>query len=89
HLANDPQVIGAMQVVLYQHGKKARLRSCEMIAAVYCDLVPFDIEGNCLLTPTYKLKRRVATDYYRKQIEAMYDQLSDKNSATSSSSNGA
>ncbi|KAJ2787137.1 medium-chain fatty acid-CoA ligase faa2 [Coemansia interrupta] len=83
-LANDPQVISALQVVLYQHGKKARLRSCEMIAAVYCDVVPFDIEGNCLLTPTYKLKRRVAMDYYRKQIEAMYDQLSDKNGGGSS-----
>ncbi|KAJ1814267.1 medium-chain fatty acid-CoA ligase faa2 [Coemansia sp. RSA 2598] len=79
HLANDPRVISAMQVVLYQHGKKARLRTCEMIADVYCDLTPFDIEGNGLLTSTYKLKRRVAAEYYRKQIDAMYDHLSEKN----------
>ncbi|KAJ2021301.1 medium-chain fatty acid-CoA ligase faa2, partial [Coemansia sp. S85] len=71
-LVNNAQVINAMLVVLFQHGKKARLRTCEMIADIYCDPVPFDIEGNGLLTPTYKLKRRVAIQHYRSQIDHMY-----------------
>ncbi|KAJ2727013.1 medium-chain fatty acid-CoA ligase faa2 [Coemansia sp. Benny D115] len=77
-LANEEQVITALLVVLYQHGKKARLRSCEMITAVYCDVAPFDIENNGLLTSTFKLKRKVASQYYAKQIEMLYSEIKDK-----------
>ncbi|KAJ1667118.1 medium-chain fatty acid-CoA ligase faa2 [Coemansia sp. RSA 1646] len=74
-LANDDQVRSAILIVLYQHGKKAHLRSCEMIADVFCETVPFDIEGNGLLTSTYKLRRKIAAKYYKSQIDEMYARI--------------
>ncbi|KAJ1729624.1 medium-chain fatty acid-CoA ligase faa2 [Coemansia sp. Benny D160-2] len=74
-LANDDQVRSAILIVLYQHGKKALLRPCEMVADVFCETVAFDVEGNGLLTPTYKLRRNVAAKYYRKQIDDMYQRI--------------
>ncbi|KAI9505165.1 medium-chain fatty acid-CoA ligase faa2 [Coemansia sp. RSA 1358] len=77
-LANDEQVRSAILIVLYQHGKKARLRSCEMIAEVFCDTTPFDIEANGLLTSTYKLRRHFAAKYYKKQIDDMYRRVDEQ-----------
>ena len=43
----------------------------ERVRAVACEPEPWTVENECQ-TPTYKLKRRVLTEKYRKTIEALY-----------------
>lgn len=37
----------------------------------------FSVENN-LLTPTFKLKRNIGREYFKVQIDAMYDELKKK-----------
>ncbi|KAJ2458797.1 medium-chain fatty acid-CoA ligase faa2 [Coemansia sp. RSA 2424] len=74
-LCSDEQVTGALLVELRKAGREAKLQGFEIIRSIYCESEPFDIEGNKLLTSTFKLKRNVARDYYRKQIDDMYREI--------------
>ncbi|KAI8325851.1 acetyl-CoA synthetase-like protein [Martensiomyces pterosporus] len=58
--------------MLAKDGKTAKLQGYEILKAIKIDPVPFDVETNCILTPTMKLKRNVAADHYRADIDAMY-----------------
>ncbi|KAJ1856929.1 medium-chain fatty acid-CoA ligase faa2 [Coemansia sp. RSA 1822] len=77
-LCASEQVVGALLVELRKLGRNAKLQGFEIIRQVYCDPVPFDIETNGLLTSTFKLKRNIARDYYRQQIDDMYSQINQK-----------
>ncbi|ORX67289.1 acetyl-CoA synthetase-like protein [Linderina pennispora] len=77
-LCKDAQVVGALLVELVQLGRKSKLQGFEIIKAVFVEPVPFDIETNALLTSTFKLKRNVACDYYRAQIDEMYQKITAK-----------
>ncbi|KAI8326523.1 acetyl-CoA synthetase-like protein [Martensiomyces pterosporus] len=74
-LCKDRNIIGALLADLEQHGRTSRLQGFEIIKNAYCDTVPFDIEGNGLLTSTFKLKRSIATAYYHEQLDELYRQM--------------
>ncbi|KAJ2772776.1 medium-chain fatty acid-CoA ligase faa2, partial [Coemansia nantahalensis] len=74
-LCADPRVAAALLAELADLARAAKLQGFEVVRAVFCEPVPFDIETNGLLTTTFKLKRSVARDYYRRQIDDMYAAL--------------
>ncbi|KAJ1833018.1 medium-chain fatty acid-CoA ligase faa2 [Coemansia sp. RSA 2703] len=61
-----------MQERLAALGRKAKLQGYEILKAIKVEHRPFDVETNCLLTPTMKLRRNIAAEYYRPDIDAMY-----------------
>ncbi|KAJ2898651.1 medium-chain fatty acid-CoA ligase faa2 [Coemansia aciculifera] len=75
-LCGNKQVADALLAELSKLGKESKLQGFEIIRSIHCEPEPFDVEGNKLLTPTFKLKRNVAKDYYRKQIDDMYQRIS-------------
>ncbi|KAH8920776.1 acetyl-CoA synthetase-like protein [Atractiella rhizophila] len=50
---------------------KEKLRGFERVKAIHLTLEPFTID-NELLTPTMKVKRNIAAQYFRKQIDELY-----------------
>jgi long-chain acyl-CoA synthetase len=62
---------------LEQLGKSNKLSSLEKPKDILLTTEPFSIENN-ILTPTFKLKRNVGRDIYKKQIDAMYVELHKK-----------
>ncbi|KAJ2162306.1 medium-chain fatty acid-CoA ligase faa2 [Coemansia sp. RSA 552] len=71
-LCADEKVNAAMLRRLATLGRKSKLQGFEILKAVLIDHRAFDVETNGLLTPTMKLRRNIAADYYRPQIDAMY-----------------
>ncbi|KAJ1663236.1 medium-chain fatty acid-CoA ligase faa2 [Coemansia sp. RSA 1813] len=53
-------------------GRKAKLQGYEILKAIKIEHRPFDVETNGILTPTMKLKRNIAAEYYRPDIDEMY-----------------
>jgi long-chain acyl-CoA synthetase len=51
-----------------------KLSSLEKPKDIYISKEPFSVENN-ILTPTFKLKRNVARDVYKKEIDQMYEIL--------------
>ncbi|KAJ2388366.1 medium-chain fatty acid-CoA ligase faa2, partial [Coemansia sp. RSA 2603] len=74
-LCADEQIVGALLVELRVLGRESKLQGFEILAAIHCDPVPFDIEGNGLLTSTFKLRRDVAKKQYAENIKQMYLKL--------------
>ncbi|KAF9669957.1 hypothetical protein SADUNF_Sadunf13G0018600 [Salix dunnii] len=74
-LCNDPRARAAVLADMDLIGKEAQLRGFEFAKAV--TLVPeaFTME-NGLLTPTFKVKRPQAKEYFAKAISNMYAELS-------------
>ncbi|KAJ2667124.1 hypothetical protein IW148_000225 [Coemansia sp. RSA 1199] len=70
-LAANAHVRRAMLLALRHHARRAGLRAAETIADVVCDPVPFDIEGNRLLTPMYSLRRHAAMEHYARHLTIM------------------
>ncbi|KAJ2833204.1 medium-chain fatty acid-CoA ligase faa2 [Coemansia furcata] len=77
-LCRDEHVVGALLVELRKLGRESKLQGFEIICSLHCDAEPFDIEGNKLLTSTFKLKRNVAQEYYRTHIDKMYRAINKK-----------
>jgi long-chain acyl-CoA synthetase len=48
-----------------------KLSGLEKPKDIYLSLSPFTTENN-MLTPTFKLKRNIARDVFKPQIDAMY-----------------
>ena len=59
---------------IQQMSTKNKLSSLEKPKDICLTLDAFSIE-NDLLTPTFKLKRNIAREYFKPQITSMYDQL--------------
>lgn len=51
-----------------------KLSSLEKPKDINISKEPFSVENN-ILTPTFKLKRNVARDVYKKEIDQMYEIL--------------
>ncbi len=54
--------------------KEHKLSGLEKPKDFYLTAEQFSVENN-LLTPTFKLKRNIARDYYKEKIDAMYKVL--------------
>lgn len=81
-LCNDPRARNAVLAEMDDVGREAQLRGFEFAKAV--TLVPeqFTLE-NGLLTPTFKIKRSQAKEYFAKAIANMYAELSTSEPAPS------
>lgn len=66
----DPKVIEAFQQEMNAVAKSSGLLGFETVKKIYLTMEPFTVEN--VLTPTLKVKRNVARDYYKKEIDAMY-----------------
>ncbi|KAJ1730997.1 medium-chain fatty acid-CoA ligase faa2 [Coemansia biformis] len=71
-LCRNDKVNAALLARLAEHGRKAKKQGYEILRAIKIDPRPFDIETNGILTPTMKLRRNIAANYYRADIDAMY-----------------
>ena len=76
-LCADPTVNAAIMADMGRYADEASLKGFEKVRMIYLEPEPFSVD-NGLLTPTFKLKRAPARDYYREQIDAMYDRREEK-----------
>ncbi|XP_021902791.1 long chain acyl-CoA synthetase 6, peroxisomal-like [Carica papaya] len=74
-LCNDPRARAAVLADMDAIGKEAELRGFEFAKGVTLVTEPFTTE-NGLLTPTFKIKRPQAKEYFGKAILDMYTELS-------------
>ncbi|XP_057960478.1 long chain acyl-CoA synthetase 7, peroxisomal isoform X2 [Malania oleifera] len=74
-LCNDSRARRAVLADMDAVGREAQLRGFEYAKAVTLVLEPFSME-NGLLTPTFKIKRPQAKEYFAKAISTMYAELS-------------
>ncbi|RHN82051.1 putative long-chain-fatty-acid--CoA ligase [Medicago truncatula] len=74
-LCNDPRAKAAVLAEMDAVGREAQLRGFEFAKAVFLVAEPFAME-NGLLTPTMKIKRPQAKEYFGKAISDMYSELS-------------
>ncbi|KAI9504621.1 medium-chain fatty acid-CoA ligase faa2 [Coemansia spiralis] len=80
-LCSNNKVNAAIVERLAAMGRKAKLQGYEILKAIKIDYRPFDVETNGILTPTMKLKRNIAAEYYRSDIDAMYASINAPKSA--------
>ncbi|XP_050375234.1 long chain acyl-CoA synthetase 6, peroxisomal-like [Argentina anserina] len=73
-LCNDPRARAAVLDDLDALGREAQLRGFEFVKAVTLTVEPFTLE-NGLLTPTFKIKRPQAKEYFAQAISKMYSEL--------------
>ncbi|WCJ43146.1 long-chain acyl-CoA synthetase 7 [Euphorbia peplus] len=73
-LCNDPRAGAAVLAEMDEVGRDAQLRGFEFAKAVTLVPEPFTLE-NGLLTPTFKIKRPQAKEYFADAISNMYSQL--------------
>ncbi|CAO3642986.1 unnamed protein product [Cunninghamella echinulata] len=72
---NNDDVKKALLKELNAFGKANDLKGFEQMRAVHISSEEFSVD-NDLLTPTFKLKREVAAKVYKKEIDSMYETLS-------------
>ncbi|ORX66939.1 acetyl-CoA synthetase-like protein [Linderina pennispora] len=59
-LCANAHVTAALLNSLEEFGRERKLQGFELVRALYCELTPFDITSNCLLSSTFKIKRNLA-----------------------------
>lgn len=74
-LCRSAEVRQAILKALTAFGKENDLKGFEQVKAIHLTLQEFTID-NDLLTPTFKLKREAARKVYAKEIEEMYNAIS-------------
>ncbi|XP_058769655.1 long chain acyl-CoA synthetase 6, peroxisomal [Vicia villosa] len=74
-LCNNPKAKAAVLAEMDAVGREAQLRGFEFARAVTLVAEPFAME-NGLLTPTMKIKRPQAKEYFGKAISDMYNEIS-------------
>lgn len=72
---NNDDVKKALLKELNAFGKANDLKGFEQMRAVHISSEEFSVD-NDLLTPTFKLKREAAAKVYKKEIDSMYETLS-------------
>ncbi|PWA01142.1 hypothetical protein BB558_002771 [Smittium angustum] len=72
YLTKNEKINKAFLAELADHGRKSKMQGYEIVRAVHLEHVPFDVETNRLLTPTFKLKRFDAVNYYKDIIDQLY-----------------
>ena len=73
-LANDKDMKAVVQDSLNVITKEHKLSGIEKPYKIFLTHDAFSIENN-ILTPTFKLKRNVAREVYKPQIDVMYTEL--------------
>ncbi|GMK59837.1 hypothetical protein CspeluHIS016_0900540 [Cutaneotrichosporon spelunceum] len=71
----DPRVKAVLLDGMGKQARKAKLNGFEFVRGVHATVKPFDPE---ILTPTLKLKRNAAAEYYKKEIDALYAAIEEK-----------
>ncbi|PVV01594.1 hypothetical protein BB560_003982 [Smittium megazygosporum] len=74
-LTKNKHVVARFLEEMARFSKESGLSGIEIIKGLYLESVPFDIEGNKLLTPTLKLKRFDAIRYYSDRIKTIYQSI--------------
>eukprot|EP01129_Flabellula_baltica_P009117 TRINITY_DN366_c0_g1_i1.p1 TRINITY_DN366_c0_g1~~TRINITY_DN366_c0_g1_i1.p1 ORF type:complete len:645 (+),score=165.86 TRINITY_DN366_c0_g1_i1:1383-3317(+) len=70
-LCHNQDLFNAIKMSINEQGDKAEVRGFERIADFKMVTEPFSLE-NDLLTPTFKLKRPQAKDYFQELLDEMY-----------------
>jgi len=73
-LCQDPDLKKDLLDQIITSAKANKLTSLEKPADLFLTTEPFSVENN-LLTPTFKLKRNLARQYYEGKINEMYEVL--------------
>ncbi|KAF1334298.1 Long-chain-fatty-acid-coa ligase, partial [Globisporangium splendens] len=76
-LCNHPTLRQLIQKELDDASQKAKLAGFERVRQIYLHHELFSIDGNELLTPTFKVKRAEANRHFKKQIDQLYLASSD------------
>ncbi|KAJ3099528.1 Long chain acyl-CoA synthetase 7 peroxisomal [Phlyctochytrium planicorne] len=79
-LAADKDIIAGILEDLQKLGKSNKLAGFEIPRGLFLTADPMTIE-NGLLTPTMKIKRNVAQDFFKNEIAAMYAAINAKKSS--------
>jgi len=69
---NTPEFHKAVLDSMLELAKVNKFSGLEKIKKIHCASEPFTIE-NEILTPTMKIKRNIAKDVYKAEIEKMYE----------------
>ncbi|KAL4024914.1 hypothetical protein IC575_013287 [Cucumis melo] len=80
-LCTDPRARAAVLAEMDAVGREAQLRGFEFAKAVTLVHEPFTLE-NGLLTPTFKIKRPQAKEYFANAISNMYAELASSDSSS-------
>lgn len=73
-LCEDPKVKAAYLKELHSAGKAGGLIGFELAKRVYLTLDAFTVD-NDMITPTGKVRRPQVRDYFKDQIQVMYDDI--------------
>ncbi|PWA02330.1 hypothetical protein BB558_001538 [Smittium angustum] len=71
-LCKNKNIVAKYLEEISEFSRKSGLVGFEILKKIYLEHIPFDIEGNGLLTPTFKLKRGDAIKAYKEIVENMY-----------------
>ncbi|KAJ1889474.1 hypothetical protein LPJ81_006123, partial [Coemansia sp. IMI 209127] len=77
-LCSNKAVCKAFVAELQHHAFKNNLLPEEHIAAVHCDPTAFESNDGGLFTSTRKLRRNIATEFYKKEINQLFTETDSK-----------
>ncbi|OLY80138.1 Fatty acyl-CoA synthetase A [Smittium mucronatum] len=71
-LAQNETVRSTLLASIQETCRSSGLNGFEIVKSILIEHVPFDVENNMLITPTFKLKRFDAAKYYKLAIDKLY-----------------